>query len=400
MTVFDQIAQVIEWTEPLYKHLHAHPELSMRETETAAEITRRLQGLGYQVQQVGGGVVGVLANGDGPVVLTRADFDALPVTEASGLDYASTVTTTDDSGATVGVMHACGHDMHVACQLGACDLLQRNREAWRGTHIALFQPGEETAAGARSMVDAGLVGLVPKPDVCLGQHVMGTEAGKVFVTEGPALATGDSCRVVVHGIGSHGSMPHLSVDPVVLAASIVLRLQTIVSRILAPDEFGVLTVGSLQAGSKANVIPDQAVLELNVRAYDSGVRDRIIGAIERIVRAECQASGSPSEPTFEYHDVYPLTSNDAATTRRVCESLVQQLGEERVEQMVPATGSEDFSIIPSAFGVPYCFWTFGGFDPSQPAVGNHNPRFAPLIHPTLETGTMAMTAAVLGWLGA
>lgn len=380
----------LPWQEGLYRHLHAHPELSMQETRTLAEITRRLDEMGYRTVQVGGGVVGVLANGEGRCVLTRADFDALPVAEDTGLDYASTVE---------GVMHACGHDMHVTCALGAAELLAQHRDAWSGTYLALFQPGEETAAGAASMVDDGLVDKIPKPDVCLGQHVMGMPAGQVYIAPGAVMATGDSITVTVFGVGSHGSMPHFGVDPVVLASAIVMRLQTIVSRVIAPGDFGVVTVGSLHAGTKANVIGDRAVLELNVRAYDPKVREKLLATIEQIVRAECAASGSPKEPTFEYHDIFPPTNNDDALTGTVRSALEAALGAENVQTMSPATGSEDFSRIPDAFGVPYCFWTWGGFPEGEPPVANHNPRFAPVIHPTIESGTRALLAASLACLG-
>ncbi|WP_337189796.1 amidohydrolase [Ornithinimicrobium cavernae] len=335
------------WQEKLYKDLHQHPELSMQEVRTRGVIRQRLESFGYATQEIGGGVVGVLFNGEGPTVLVRADIDALPVTEATGLDYAS---------ATVGVMHACGHDTHIVCGLGAAELLSQGRDAWAGTYITLFQPGEETAAGARAMVGDGLVGKIPRPTVCLAQHVLGSpEAGHVATTAGPVLSAADSLRITVHGKGSHGSMPHLGVDPVVLAASIVVRLQTIVSRVLAPDEFGVVTVGSLQSGSTANIIPDRAELLVNVRTYDPDVRERVIAAIERIVRSECEAAGSPQDPEFASYDTFPLTDNDAEPTAIVTAAFRQHFGEDRVHHMAPATASEDFSVIPDAFGVPYTY---------------------------------------------
>lgn len=289
--------------EDLYRHLHANPELSFQETETAALIERRLSDAGYRVSRIGGGVVGVLTNGTGPVVLFRADMDALPVREATGLPYASTRTATDASGADVPVMHACGHDVHVTAALGAAQLMARAREGWHGTYVALFQPAEETGAGALAMVDGGLAGLIPLPDIALGQHVLTSpEAGQVGVAAGPVLSTAASVRIVVHGVGSHGSMPHLSVDPVVLASAIVVRLQTIVARETSPAEFAVVTVGSVQAGTKANIIPDRATLLVNVRAYDGAVRDRLLAAIERIVRAESAASASPREPEIEVYE--------------------------------------------------------------------------------------------------
>ncbi|MFK5634071.1 MULTISPECIES: amidohydrolase [unclassified Ornithinimicrobium] len=388
------------WQEELYKHLHAHPELSFQEVQTRAEIVRRLGSDGYEVQEIGGGVVGVMRNGEGPTVLFRADIDALPVTEATGLDYASTVTATDADGRTVGVMHACGHDSHIACALGAASLLSEHRDVWAGTYVALFQPAEELGAGARAMVDDGLVDKVPHPDVCLGQHVLAApEAGHVGTMAGPVLSAGDSLRITVHGKGSHGSMPHLGVDPVVVAAAIVMRLQTVVARELAPGDFGVVTVGSVQAGHKANIIPAEAVLLVNTRAYDEGVRATIMEAIERIVRAECAAAGCPQEPGIEVLDSFPLTDNDPVVTETVTRALVAHLGEDRVHELGRIPASEDFSVIPDAFGVPYTYWGYGGFTPDMDAVPNHNPAFAPAVQPVLRTGTEAAVVAVLAYLG-
>ncbi len=389
--VLDGIEDASGWQEELYQHLHRHPELSMQEVETAAEIERRLASYGYEVQRIGGGVVGVLENGDGPTVLYRADIDALPVQEATGLPYASEVP---------GVMHACGHDVHITAGLGAAALLADARDAWSGTYIALFQPGEETAEGARAMVADGLVDKVPTPDVALSQHVLTTPyAGEVGTVAGPMLSTAASIAVTVFGKGSHGSMPHLGIDPVVLGASIVVRLQGIVAREVAPSDFAVVTVGSFQAGASANVIPDRAVLRLNVRAYDPEVRDRLLAAIERIVRAECAASGSPREPEIEVHDRYPLTDNDPDVTAKVTAAFVEHFGQDRVKELAPITASEDFSVIPDAFGTPYCYWGIGGFEQGQPTYPNHNPAFGPVMQPTLRTGTEAAVAAILSYLG-
>ncbi|OZB79130.1 MAG: amidohydrolase, partial [Microbacterium sp. 14-71-5] len=268
----------------LYRDLHRHPELSMLEHRTAQLLEQRLSGLGYAVQRIGGtGVVGVLANGPGPVVLARADIDALPVREATGLDYASTETVQDESGP-VPVMHACGHDMHAAALLGAATLMAGRRAAWSGTYVVLLQPGEEIGAGAQAMLDDGLATKIPRPDVAVGQHVLPFEAGTIGTTPGPVLSAGDSVKVTVYGKGAHGSMPHNSVDPVVLAASIVLRLQTIVSRETPPGAFAVVTVGALNAGTKSNIIPDRATLLLNLRTYDAALRARVVASIERMVR--------------------------------------------------------------------------------------------------------------------
>lgn len=382
---------ITTWQEELYRQLHAHPELPFEEAETRAEIRRRLAGYGYEVQEIGGGVVGVLANGAGPTVLFRADIDALPVQEDTGLEYASTVP---------GVMHACGHDAHVTCALGAAQLLAEGRATWAGTYVALFQPAEELGKGAQSMVDDGLLTKIPKPDVCLGQHVLTVpEAGHVGTVAGPMLSAANCIKVTIHGTGSHGSMPHLGVDPVVIAASVVVRLQSIVAREIAPSQFGVVTVGSLQAGTKANIIPASATLLVNIRAYDESVRATLTNSIERIVRAECLAGNSPAEPEFEYYESYPLTDNDAATTEKVTAAFVAYFGADRVEELAPIPASEDFSVVPRAFGVPYCYWGNGGFTPGMEVFPNHNPKFAPAIQPTLRTGTEAAVVAVLAYLG-
>ncbi|RYU11993.1 amidohydrolase [Nocardioides iriomotensis] len=410
--VLDGLEAVRGWQEELYRDLHAHPELSHRETRTAALVAERLRTFDCEVHEgVGGtGVVAVLRNGDGPTVLLRADMDALPVAEATGLPYASTVTTVDPDGAEVPVMHACGHDVHVTCLLGAVGLLADAPGAWRGTLVAVFQPGEEVGDGARRMVDDGLVDLVGGVDVALCQHVLPLPAGRVGTRSGPVLTAADSLRITVHGRGAHGSMPHAAVDPVVLAAMIVVRLQTVVSRETRPGEPTVLTVGSVQAGTKSNVIPDRATLLVNVRTYDEGTRAAVLGAIERIVRAECDASGSPRPPEIELFDRFPVTDNDPAVTERVAAAFTAHFGQAAVE-LAQQSASEDFSDLPRAFGVPYTYWGIGGTDPvlygeaeargrvSQEVPVNHSALFAPVLQPTLDTGTAAMTVAALAWLG-
>ncbi|UQU62600.1 amidohydrolase [Couchioplanes caeruleus] len=392
--------------EELYRSVHQHPELSHQEHRTAAAVTDVLQKAGFQVEtEVGGtGVVGVLTNGDGPSVLLRADMDALPVREETGLPYASTATSGD-----VAVMHACGHDVHVACLLGAARLFAAARDAWSGTLTVLFQPAEETGDGARGMIDDGLAKMVPGVDVALAQHVMAFPAGRVGTHPGPVLSAADSMRITVHGRGAHGSMPQAAVDPVVLAAMIVVRLQTVVAREVPPTETAVLTVGSIQAGTKSNVIPDSAQLQLNLRTYNDSTRETMLGAIRRIVTAECQASGSPREPEFELFDRFPLTDNDTATTQRVATAFTEFFGDhaEAIEQQ---SASEDFSDIPRALGVPYTYWCIGGIDPdvyrraqeagrvTQDIPVNHSATFAPVLQPTLTTGTQALVVAALAWL--
>ncbi len=402
---------VRSWQEELYRDLHEHPELSHQEQVTAEKIAARLGRSGYRVHTgVGGaGVVGTLRNGDGPTVLLRADMDALPVRETTGLPYASAVTATDADGTEVPVAHACGHDAHVACLLGAAALLADGAQAWHGTVVALFQPAEETGDGARGMVEDQLATIIPTPDVALAQHVLPAPAGQVGTRSGPVLSAADSMRITVYGRGGHGSMPQATVDPVVLAAMVVVRLQTVISRETAPAETAVLTVGSLQAGTKSNVIPEQAVLQLNIRSYSEQTRKATLDAVRRIVNAECQASGAPREATFELFDRFPLTDNDAAATGRVAAAFTDFFGE-RAQPMGQQTASEDFSDIPTALGVPYTYWGIGCIDPAsyreaaeagrvaQDIPVNHSGNFAPVIQPTLDTGTQTLVVAALCWL--
>ena len=391
-----------DWLEATYKQLHSHPELSFQEHASGDFVAGALASFGFTVQRLGGtGAVGVLANGDGAVVMSRADMDALPVTEATGLPYASTV---------AGVMHACGHDVHMTALLGAARLMAEARQAWSGTLIVVFQPAEEVGRGSRAMVDDGLTHKVPRPDVVLGQHVMPLPAGKLATAAGPVLSAADSLRITVHGKGAHGSMPHMSVDPVVLAASIVVKLQTIVSRETRPGEFAVVTVGALNAGTTANIIPDRATLLVNIRSYDDAVRTRILAAIERIVTGECAGAGSPLPADIELYDQFPLTSNDVAAAERIGEAFAAHFGPETVMAATPQTASEDFSVLPDAFGVPYNYWFLGGMDPEMfraardpggaaPEIpANHSPLFAPVMNPTLGVGVQAHVVAALAYL--
>lgn len=410
--VLNGLGEIRQWQEDFYRHLHANPELSHREMATAAAVAARLRTDGFEVHdQIGGtGVVGVLRTGDGPTVLLRADMDALPVKELTGLPYASEAVATDDAGASVPVMHACGHDVHVACLLGAARLLAGARVRWSGTLVALFQPAEETGDGAAGMIDDGLRSIVSSVDVAMAQHVLPLPAGHVATRVGPVLAAADSLRITVRGRGAHGSMPQASVDPVVLAAMIVLRLQTVVSRETRPGEPVVVTVGSLRAGTKSNVIADHAVIELNVRTYTEQSRNATLAAIRRIVNAECEASGSPEPATFEMFDRFPLTDNDESVTTRVAAAFATQFAE-RAGTLSMQSASEDFSDIPHALDVPYTYWGIGGIDPAQYDAAsragrldqdipvNHSGNFAPVVQPTLDTGTEALVVAALAWLG-
>lgn len=396
--------------EAVYQDLHRHPELSMHEVRTSKIAADSLQALGYAVtRQVGGtGVVGTLRNGEGPTVMLRADMDALPMAEETGLPYASTSKTTDDEGAEIAVAHACGHDLHVTWMMGVARVLAEHREAWRGTVLVAFQPGEEIGRGADSMVKDWGRHSLPKPDVILGQHVMVGAAGTVGYRSGVILTTADGLEIHLYGRGSHGSQPQMSIDPVIMAAATTLRLQTIVSREISPQDDAVVTIGSLQAGTKENIIPDDATLKLNVRTYRDDVRERVLSAIHRICRAECEASNAQREPEFVTLSHYPLTENDDAATGRVAAAFNAQFGD-NAHRTAPGLASEDFSIFGRTWQVPYVFWFVGGTDPAVFAraqaehrlnelPSNHSPRFAPILHPTLETGLEAMLTAASAWL--
>ncbi|MFE0174071.1 amidohydrolase [Streptomyces sp. NPDC059002] len=390
----------------LYRDLHAHPELSFEEHRTAAEIARRATSYGYEVTPGVGrtGVVAVLDNGEGPTVLLRADFDALPVTERTGLPYASR---------TEGVMHACGHDMHVTCLLGALKLLADARADWSGRILGVFQPAEETAQGARAMVDDGFYERFGTPDVVLGQHVAPLPAGMIGAHPGPAFAATDALRVRMFGKGAHGSRPEASIDPVVMAASTVMRLQTIVSREIAGGETAVVTVGSLRAGTKDNIIPDEAELQINIRTYTPEVRTRVLAAVERIVKGEAITAGAEREPEITEIDAFPVLDNDAAAVERTVAALGAVIGADRIIDPGPVTGSEDVGYFATSAErrIPLCYWLFGGVDPAEVAAAqkagtferdipsNHSPFFAPLVGPTLDTGVTALTTAALAWLG-
>lgn len=398
--------------ESVYKDIHSHPELSMQEKRTAGIAADHLRANGYEVTTAVGktGVVGVLRNGDGPTIMLRADMDALPVREATGLPYASKVTSTDGGGASVPVMHACGHDMHVSWLIGVTTLFAQSRNAWRGTLMPVFQPAEETGVGAQAMIDDGLFKRFPKPTVILGQHVMVGSSGDIGTRSGAITSAGDSFEIRMFGRGAHGSMPQASIDPVVMAASTVLHLQTIVSRELAPTDVAVVTIGSLQAGTKENVIPDEAVIKLNVRTFDENVRKHVLAAIERIVNAEAEASRAPKTPEITPLDRYPLVRNDPEATKRAVDAFRSHFSAQRVKETQPTTASEDFGSFGTEWQVPSVFWFVGGTDRETYAKAklsgtvadiptNHNPRFAPVIHPTLEAGVEAMVVAAQAWLG-
>lgn len=399
----------------VYRDLHEHPELSFQETRTAEIVADRLTAWGFDVHTgIGGtGVVGVLDNGSGPTALLRADMDALPVAEKTGLPYASTARAVDRFGNDVPVAHACGHDMHVTCLLGAASHFAVHRDQFAGRLVVLFQPAEELGAGAKAMVDDGLFDTVGTPDIVLGQHVTPTPAGMLAMSSGLTLSATDSLTVTMHGRGGHSSRPETTVDPIVMAASTVLRLQTIVSRETAASETAVVTVGMLSAGTKDNVIPDQAQLRLNVRTQDPAVRQRTLAAIDRIVRAEAEASGAPRPPDIDHTDYFPPLRNDQSATARTRSVFAAWLGETNVVDPGAQTASEDVGVLAERAGAPCCYWFLGGADPklfaSVTSAGeavevirgipsNHSPHYAPVIEPTLTIGVEALVRAARHWL--
>lgn len=397
--------------EAVYKDLHANPELGMQEHRTASIAATWLERCGYEVTSGVGktGVVGLMKNGEGPTVLLRADMDALPIGETTGLDYASQATGTDRFGAATPIAHACGHDMHTTWLMGVTRLLAENRGNWHGTVMALFQPAEETGDGSRAMVEDGLVKRFPKPDIVLAQHVVPAPAGTVGWRAGTIMAASDSWEVTLFGRGAHGSMPQRSVDPVVMAAATVLRLQGVVAREVAMTDSAVVTVGALQAGQAENVIPDHALMRLNVRTFKDEVRRRVLGAIRRIVEAEAAASGAPKPPAISVLSEYDVLRNDEAAAKKVAAALEQHFGAEQVREIEPASASEDFGLFGAAWGIPSVFWFVGGTDPEtymaalkagtvNELPANHAPDFAPVIHLTLSAGIEAMLAAAGVWI--
>ncbi len=390
--------------EPLYRDLHAHPELSFQETATAAKMAERLKTLGFEVTTGVGrvGVVGVLKNGTGPTIALRTELDALPLEEKTGLPYASKATGRNAAGAAVPVMHACGHDVHMTVWIGAATVLARDRSSWHGTLVMIGQPAEEVGGGAEAMLADGLFTRFPRPDAVLAVHDHDLlAAGTVGIRAGPVLASADSVDITVFGRGGHGARPDTAVDPIVTAAKIVVSLQTLVSRENDPFQPAVVTVGSFHAGTKHNIIPDTAHLQLTVRAYSDAVRDRLIAGIERIARAECEGAGTPKPPEFAISDSVPVTINDAALAARVDAALRKALGDARVVEEIRIMAAEDYSRYGRA-GVPTLMMQLGATAPDAlershrdgtPVPGLHSSLFAPDAKPAITTGVDAMVAA-------
>lgn len=389
----------------LYLDLHQSPELSNHETQTAAKLAAHLRSAGYEVtEHVGGtGVVAILKNGDGPAIMLRTELDALPVEEKTGLPYASKVHTKNDAGQDVPVMHACGHDLHMAALLGTAEIMARSKNTWHGTLMLIGQPAEETISGAKAMLADGLFTRFPKPDVAVALHVGNTfPAGVVAITPGIYNTNADSLRITIYGKGGHGATPNRTIDPIVIAARTILSLQTIVSREVKPGEMAVVTVGYVHAGTKNNVIPDQAEMGLTVRTYDQEIRKQVLAAIARIAKAEAAAGDAPREPLIERYEGADAVYNDPALAERLRAPLEAALGKENVVIAPPITPSEDFSYYVEE-GVPGFYFSLGGADPQKFAEAkasggalpsNHSPLFAPDVDPALHAGIAAEVAVL------
>jgi hippurate hydrolase len=405
-----QIDAVYPQVEALYLDLHRNPELSYHEEKTAAKISDELRKLGYEVTTGfgGTGVVGVFKNGPGPVVMLRAELDALPVPEKTGLPYASHVTTHDDRGVEVPVMHACGHDLHMAIGIGTAALLVQNKDRWHGTFIYVGQPAEERIGGAKAMIKDGLFTRFPKADFAFAVHDSnGLPAGKVGYTPGFSASNADSINVTVYGVGGHGSAPQETIDPIVIAARTIVSWQTIVSREIDPQEPAVITVGSIHGGTKNNIIPDEVLMQLTVRSYKDEVRKHLLAAIERIANAEAAAAGAPKKPLIEIMEGVGAVYNDPQTTDRLAARLKQVMGDSNVVLGRPIMASDDFAEYRYA-GVPSVMLELGAVNPEiyaeatksgKPIPGPHSPYFAPDREPSLKTGIEVEMAAILELMG-
>ena len=389
----------------LYVDLHQHPELSSQETRTASTLAARLRSLGYDVtEHVGGtGIVAVLKNGSGPTIMLRTELDALPVEEKTGLPYASTVHAKDPSGTEVPVMHACGHDLHMAALVGTAAVMAGSKDTWHGTLVLIGQPAEETISGAKRMLDDGLLTRFPRPDAGVALHVSNAQAaGTVGVGSGYRYASADSLRITVYGKGGHGSAPETTVDPVVIAARIVVALQTIIAREVKPGEAAVVTVGYVHAGLKNNIIPDEAELGLTVRTYKPEVRKQVLAAIARIAKGEAEAAGAPRPPAVENYESTDALYDDPVLATRLSGVLESALGSDRVVAAEPIMASEDYSYFIQA-GIPSFYFALGGAEPKafeeaqkegRKLPSNHSPLFAPDVEPALRTGITAEVAVL------
>ena len=402
----DQVAGVYPKVERLYMDLHQYPELSAHETQTAAKLADSLRALGYEVTTgVGGtGVVALLKNGPGPVVMLRTELDALPVEEKTELPFASKVRTKDSDGKDVSVMHACGHDVHMAALVGTAALMAGNRKMWRGTLMLIGQPAEETITGAKAMLDDGLFTRFPKPNFGFAIHASNLlPAGKVGFTPGYSHTSADALDITIYGKGGHGAMPHTAIDPIVIAARTIVALQTIVSREINPQETGIITVGSIHGGTKHNIIPDQVKLQLTVRAYKPEVRKQLLEGINRIVRAEAEAANAPRAPEVKVVESTAAEFDDPKLVERIASVLRQKAGAANVAQMAPWTPSDDFALFHLA-GVPSAMFSLGVASPAKfeqaaksgvALPSNHSPFFEPDYGPSLRTAVLVETAALM-----
>ena len=397
--------------EAIYKDLHQHPELKFMEVRTAGILAQELRAAGFEVtEKVGNtGVVGVLKNGPGPTVLVRADMDALPIKEATGLAYASTAVVKDMTGKEQPAMHACAHDAHVTGIIGTARVLAAMKDRWSGTLVFIGQPAEEIVGGARAMLADGLYTRFPKPDYALALHVWsGLPAGVIGYGAGPFLASSISVDIFVRGISGHGSAPHTAKDPVLLAAQIVVALQTIVSRELKPGTTGVITVGSIHGGTKNNIIPEEVKLELTLRSFDDAVMEQMVASVRRISTGLAVAAGVPADrlPVVTVRpESVPVTNNDPVLTRRLADVFTAWVGAERAQPYPAVTAAEDFSLFGKTLDrIPTTMWFIGGTAPQKfeeskltgvPVPSNHNFAFAPVPEPTLKASVTSMSAAVL-----
>ena len=404
------VNSVYPQVQTLYMDLHQHPELSLHEVNTAAKLAARLRELGYEVtEKVGGtGVVGILRNGAGPTVMLRTELDALPVEEKTGLPYASTVHTKDDAGHDVPVMHACGHDVHMAAWVGTATIMAQTKQDWHGTLVLVAQPAEERAMGAKAMAADGLFTRFPKPDIGVALHTTNSlPAGKVGFTPEYAASNADTVSITIYGKGGHGASPETTVDPIVIAARLILGLQTIVSREIKPGNPAVITVGYIQGGTKSNIIPDEVHLGLTVRSYTPEVRKHLLSAIKRVAKAEAEAAEAPKPPLVQVVESTDALYNDPKLAERMAQVLIQALGGDNVAKEPPIMASEDYSYFVEA-GVPSFYFWLGVADPVKfkdaqvngvKLPSNHSPFFAPDMEPSLKTAVEAELAVLRNLLG-
>ncbi len=405
-----EVNAVYPHVQTLYVDLHEHPELSGHEVNTAGTVAAKLRVLGYEVtEHVGGtGVVAILRNGSGPTVMLRTELDALPVEEKTGVAYASKVTTKNDAGLTVPVMHACGHDIHMAALIGTAEIMAKIKDQWHGTLMLIGQPAEETVGGAKGMLADGLFTRFPKPDFAIALHTTNNlPAGKVGITPEYARSNSDTVNITIYGRGGHGARPETTVDPIVIAAKTILALQAIISREMKPGDPAVITVGYIQGGTKNNIIPDEVHLGLTVRSFTTEVRTKLLAAIQRVAKAEAESANAPKPPLVRVTESTNAVYNDPKLAERLSQALSQALGASNVEKIPAEMVSEDFSAYVEA-GVPSLYFSLGVADPAKfkeaeasgvPLPSNHSPFFAPDVEPSLKTAIESEVAVLRNLMG-